>query len=303
MIPKQTAAPATTPRVTADQSVSFKKILVGTDFSPTSARALNCAATLARSYKSQVYLTHVIAIDERTAPNLVAEAREQFRASAREELRQLATSGQLWGVSHQELLEEGDLWAAIEALIHKEGIDLIVVGTHGRSVVEKLLIGSGAEQIFRQARVPVLTVGPSVAREPLYEIELKNILFATDFGPGAERQAAAAFSLAQEHRSRLTLLHVIPNPHPEKVSYSDRQAILHQLKELVPHSVEMHCLPVFRCECGSPVDKILQVSREINADLMVLGAKPRGSLAGHVPHTQAYRVVCGAACPVLTVKC
>jgi nucleotide-binding universal stress UspA family protein len=161
--------------------------------------------------------------------------------------------------------------------------------------VHKLLMGSSAEEIFRQARIPVLTIGPSVEREPLYGIELKNILVATAFGTRAERQVAYAFSLGQEHRSRITFLHVHQNPDHE-------QAILSQLQELLPASAELHCLPSFRVECGDPVKEILRVAAQMRADLIVVGAKTRKGLAGHVPHTKAYQVVCGAPCPVLTIK-
>ena len=159
----------------------------------------------------------------------------------------------------------------------------------------KLLIGSSAEEIFRQARIPVLTVGPAVWREPFCGVELKNILFATAFGPGAERQAAYAFSLAQEHHSKLTMLHV--QQHADEAP-----AIVHQLQELVPSGVELHCLPLFRVERGEPANEIIRVAQDAQANLIVIGAKSRKGLAGHVPRTEAYQVVCGASCPVLTIK-
>jgi nucleotide-binding universal stress UspA family protein len=200
-----------------------------------------------------------------------------------------------FGVPHEEIIKEGALWPSIEALIGERDIDLVVVGTHGIDVVQKLLIGSSAEQIFRQARITVLTVGPGVRREPLYGIELKNILFATAFGLGAERQAAFAFSLAQEHRSRITLLHV-------EQRLDEEQAVVHQLQELIPSGTNLHCLPLFRVERDDPVKEILRVAEESHADVIVLGAKTRKGLAGHVPHTKAHQVICGASCPVLTVK-
>jgi len=276
-------------------AVSLARILVATDFSKTSDRALEHALALARTYNSRIFLTHVIPVDLMMAPELAEASRGQMRQAAREGMERTLTSGRFFGVPHEEIVEEGALWPCIEALITKHDIDLVVVGTHGMGVVEKLLIGSSAEQIFRQARIPVLTVGPDVQREPLYGIELKNILFATAFGPGAERQAAYAFSLAQEHRSRITLLHVEQHSDQE-------QAIVDQLQGLVPSSTDLHCLPLFRVEQGDPVREILRVAEQIHADLIVLGAKTRKGLAGHVPHTKAYQVICGASCPVLTIK-
>jgi nucleotide-binding universal stress UspA family protein len=89
--------------------------------------------------------------------------------------------------------------------------------------------------------------------------------------------------------------------HVEKHS-GDEQAIVHQLQELVPSGRELHCLPLFRLERGEPVREILRVAEETKVDLIILGAKARKGLAGHVPHTKAYQVICGASCPVLTIK-
>ena len=285
----------TKPRPSLYSVVSLARILVATDFSETSDRALEHALALARSYNSRIFLTHVIPVDLMMAPELAEASREQMHKAAREGMERTLAGGRFFGVPHEEIIEEGALGPSIEALIGKHDIDLVVVGTHGMGDVEKLLIGSNAEQIFRQARIPILTVGPGVRREPLYGIELKHILIATAFGLGAERQAAYAFSLAQEHRSRITLLHVEQRPDEE-------QAIVHQLQELIPSGINLHCIPLFRVEQGDPVKKILQVADETHADLIVLGAKTRKGLAGHVPHTKARRVICGASCPVLTIK-
>lgn len=295
MIQEHETNQETMPRTSAGGSVSLANILVATDFSETSARALEQALSLARQYNSRIYLIHVIPVDLMMAPELAEASREKMRSAAQQGMERILASGIFCGVSHEEIIVEGSLWPSIDALIKKLGIDLIVVGAHGKGFIQKLLIGSSAEEIFRQARVPVLTVGPAVWREPFYGVELKNILFATAFGPGAERQAAYAFSLAQEHRSRLTLLHVQQQPDEE-------QAIVHQLRELIPSGVELHCLPLFRVEQGLPVNKILRVAEDTQANLIVIGAKSRKALAGHVPHTKAYQVVCGASCPVLTIK-
>lgn len=295
MIQQHETDPQTTPRVSGGANVSLANILVATDFSETSERALEHALSLARTYRSRIFLAHVIPVVLMMAPELAEASREKMRRDAHQGMERIQSSGRFLGVSHEEIIEEGYLWPNIEGLIKKHDIDLVVVGTHGKRFVQKLLIGSSAEEIFRQARIPVLTVGPAVWREPLYGVELKNILFATAFGLGAERQAAYAFSLAQEHHSRLTLLHV-------EQQAGEERAIINQLQELVPAGVQFHCLPLFRVEQGDPVNEILRVAGEMQANLIVIGAKSRKNLAGHVPHTKAYQVVCAASCPVLTIK-
>lgn len=293
-------------RIPINKETLFKNILLATDFSPASDRALEYAASLARRYGSTIYLTNIITLDgyPMMSPELAASSFQKMQEEAEKGFREIMKSGRLMALPYQALIQEGNLWPAIEESIKKYDIDLLVVGTHGIGAIRKILIGSGAEEIFRKAEVPVLTVGPSAGEEPQYELEFKNILFATDFGKGAEREAEYAFSLAQEHHSRLRLVHVFPHPeaYGEDVLAVGKEGCRNQLRELVPRGTELHCKVDFEVAVGEPVEQILRVAEETKADLIVMGAKARKSLAGNVPHTKAYRVVSGARCPVLTVR-
>ncbi|HYW36734.1 MAG TPA: universal stress protein, partial [Terriglobales bacterium] len=238
------------------------------------------------------------------SPELAASSFQKMRAEAEEGFRKLLKSGRLMALPYKAIIQEGNLWPALEESIKKYDIDLLVVGTHGIGAVRKVLIGSGAEEIFRKAVVPVLIVGPSAGNEPQYELEFKNILFATDFGKGVEREAEYAFSLAQEHHSRLRLMHVFQHPeaYGEDVLTIEKENSRNQLREFVPKGTELHCKVDFEVAVGEPVEQILRIAEEIKADLIVMGAKARANFAGNVPRTKAYRVVTGARCPVLTVR-
>jgi nucleotide-binding universal stress UspA family protein len=293
-------------KIPAQRPVSLARIMVATDFSPVSNRALDCAVSLARRFGSQIYLTHVItyAGHPMAEPDLGAPTGERLRRMAHTQAQEVVDSGRLYGVPYEVVMEEGTLWPALEILLKKYNIDLLVLGTHGMSGPLKVIFGSSAEEIFRQVRLPVLTVGPAVTREAPFEAEFKTVLFATDFGPGAERQAAYAFALAQEHRSKLILLNVIQHAekHFDRDAILEREGITHQLRELVPGGCELLCKPEFHLAHGRPAEEILRVAKEMKADLIVVGAKKRGSLAGHIPSTNAFGVVRGARCPVLTIK-
>src|SRR5271165_1665431 len=287
--------------------VKLTNILVGTDFSPASDRALEYALSLARRYEARIFLTHVVTgdADVMLAPEIIARTHETEVRRAEERMGEILVSGRLSDVSHETLIEHGSLWPTLEALIGKHHVDLVVVGTQGTGGLQKMLLGSGAEQIFRQAKCPVLTIGPAVKGEAPREVDFKNILFATDFGLGAEREAAYAFSFAQEHQANLTLLHVVARAE----DYSDkglslkRDAVTRELGELVPAGGELWCKTEFLMRLGEPVKEILQVAGEMKADLIVIGAKhAKGLAAGHALHTMAFRVVCSAPCPVLTVR-
>ncbi|HEV2194149.1 MAG TPA: universal stress protein [Candidatus Acidoferrum sp.] len=288
------------------KKVSLTRILVTTDFSTESDRALDYALALARRYDARIYLAHVIAPDPflYAEPALAQATYEKVRQAAEQGMADILVSGRLRGVPHEVLLEEGSVWPAIEKLIGEHEIDLVVTATHGRGKVQKVLIGSVAEEIFRQADCAVLTVGPRVKDEPAREVELKNILFATDFGHGAEKAAAHAFSLAQEHGARLTMLHVIQEAtaFTEESVRQQREAAVRRLEKLMPEGAENWCKPVFRATFGEATEEIITMARETNADLIVMGAKARKNLAGHAPFAIAYHVVTKANCPVLTVR-
>jgi len=286
--------------------VSLSKILVTTDFSEVSNRALDYAIALARRYDARIYLTHIISPDpfQFAEPQLAQATYEKVRQAAEQGITDILVSGKLRGVPHEVLMEEGNVWPTLEKLIVAHEIDLVVAGTHGRGKVQKLLIVSVAEEIFRQANSPVLTVGPAVRGEAHREIELKSILFATDFGPGAEKAAAYAFSLAQEHGACLTLLHVVESASADSEESVARLREVHavRMKQLMPAGSENWCRPEFRVTFGVAQEEILMAARESQADLIVMGAKTRKSLAGHAPLTIAYNVVTKATCPVLTVR-
>jgi len=289
-----------------EQKRFFKNILLATDFSPASRKALEYAASLARRYGSSLFLTHVIAVNDYplVSPEYTVSTLQNMHEHARQGFRDLLKSGELIELPFKVLTQEGTLWPSLEELIKTYEIDLLVVGTHGAGAVEKVLIGSGAEEIFRKANVPVLTVGPSITKEPLYEMEFKNILFATDFGISAEREAGYAVSLALKHCSRLRLVHVLPHPeaYGKEVLAEKKEASMVELRKLVAREADLHYKLDFEVVVGEPVKQILRIAEETKADLIIMGAKERNSLAGNLPHTKAYRVVCGAECPVLTIR-
>jgi len=183
-------------------------------------------------------------------------------------------------------------------------VDLVVVGTHGRTGIRKLLLGSVAEEIFRLAPCPVLTVELRAHRDVPAQAVLRHILYATDFTPTAERAAAYATSLAQEHQVRLTLLHVVPEATQASRQNTGllRTFFAKRLRQLVPPEADLRCDPQFVVEFGSPADGILKVAAEGQADLVVLGVRRSANFPGHLPPATAYQVVCQAQCAVLTVR-
>jgi nucleotide-binding universal stress UspA family protein len=292
--------------------VRIRNVLLATDFSPASDAALDYALAIARRYEACVHVAHVIRPEgyAATPAESLPSAIELIRQSAEQEMANLLISGRMRGVAHQVLVEEGELWPTLSRLIDKNEIDLIVVGTRGRTGARKMLLGSVSEQIFRLAEQPVLTVGPH-ARQNAKEAQLNRILFPTDFDRNAQAALRYALSIAQEHQSRLTLLHVIEESAwaSEKSRMTIQDFFTQRLEKLVPPGVNLWCEPEFVVRFGDPVTTILDAAarypdsvRDEPADLIVLGVRGARPIAARLPGTKVYRVVCEAACPVLTVR-
>jgi nucleotide-binding universal stress UspA family protein len=302
MQPKQTLQK----EVQANKKVSLNKIMVLTDFSGASDLALKYALALARRYDARIYLTHVITPDtyRMAEPGLAEMTYQKIREAAEHSILDILLSGKLRDVQHEVLLVEGALWPTVEHLIQGHEIDLVVSGTHGHGQFKKMVLGSVAEEVFRQANCAVLTVGPRTETQVPKEVELKNILLTTDFGSGAQRAAEYAFSLAQEHGAHLTVLHVVEDvqAYTEEDEERLRKINIQRMRNLMPDETENWCKVEFRVAFGAAIEEILEQERETKADLIIMGAKAESFFAGHTPLTIAYNVVAKAKCPVFTVR-
>jgi nucleotide-binding universal stress UspA family protein len=132
-------------------------ILHPTDFSPHAEQAYRTARVLARDYNARLIVVHVL-----TPPPFVT-AREKERALAEPDGRVRDLRTRLRGLSHTYKILQGRPAAEIVAAAKKVGADLIVMGTHGRSGLTRVLLGSVAESVLRKAPCPVLTVKHSAA--------------------------------------------------------------------------------------------------------------------------------------------
>jgi nucleotide-binding universal stress UspA family protein len=289
--------------------IGLKKVLYLTDFSEPSEAALPYAAAVAREYGAKVYALHVMTPMPfvYTTPETTVVTMEAQEEAAHAEMQR--TDAQLVGLAHETIVvNDLGVWPAVERAIKELSIDMVVVGTHGRSGVERLLLGSVAEEIFRRSCVPVMTIGPWAANAVHNAAKFHRILFSTDFTKESLAAAPYAISMAQENQARLILLHVIRARNTkvdEKKAEETIADAMHRLLEIVPSDAELWCRPEASVQYGSPGDMILDVARDRGADLIVMGvrdAKGHLGAATHVERATAHRVVAHALCPVLTVR-
>lgn len=285
----------------------FKNILFATDFSSAAANAIPYVQRIAHHYEANIFAFHVRppAVNPMTRPATWPVDLEIAAAEDQQHRRELLDI--FPGTHTKVLIGEGDIQGCLQKAIKENNIDLVVAGTHGRSGARKLLLGSIAEEIFRNVECPVLTVGPlaNFCRDRAGQFH--QILFATDFASDSRETAACATSLAVESQAALTMMHVISDPRAcDLVSASEvTDAAETLLRNLLPHDAQAWCKAEYLVLHGNPAEKILETAELKHADLIVLGVRKERGLLGadtHLPIATAHKVVSRAACPVLTIR-
>ncbi len=286
--------------------VEIKNVLYPTDFSREADAAIPYVAEIVRRFGARLHALHVRPpvihpmTDRATWPVLERAAMAEAAAQTQ------ALLAAFPGIKPEVMIGEGDFWQILKSTIEKQAVDLIVLGTRGRSGAAKFFLGSKAEEIFREAPCAVLTIGPHSHAKP-QRGEFTEILCATDFSPASAGAAAFAVSLAQEFQAHLTLLHVIAEEKPGDLVHAAELvgSAGRLLRKFVPPEAEMWCEPHFAVERGPAAEKILEVAKQRKADLIVLGVRrPSGfpGAATHLPVATAHKIVAHAECPVLTVR-
>jgi len=299
---------------------TLKKVLFATDFSTYSKKALEYATALTRGLHGSFYLAHVVSTMNfaLAGPETVGLAGDAAWRDLTELETKLDEAGALRGIPHHTLLCQGDISAQLQEIVEREGIDLVVVGTHGREGLMKVVAGSVAENVFRHVSCPVLVISSHVSSigAAADTFAPKRVLLATDFGAASRQALIFGASLIKQNRGTLILLHVIP---PLALTSADsfwylgsklegmRKGIevqtLEQLKKFIPEDLDLQGRVEFTTDVEFPVEGILSAARKHQADLILLGLREHApSIASHSPWEIADRVICGADVPVMTVK-
>ena len=301
------------------RDVGVKSVLIATDFSSASDKPLRHALAVARCYGAKFYLVHVVSsigftIAGRDACSAACQAACRDAHQLEDELIE---SGVLAGVRHEVIVRQGEVWEELDKVIRQEQVDLVVIGTHGRVGIRKLILGSVAEQIFRHADCMVLTVGPGASPEAPIDSHrsIRPFLFATDFGAASLHALPFAISSANRFGAKLILLYVAPEVVPVQdgwITASDvicarenaRMTNLQRLEKLSRQNIEIKITPECRVEFGVPDEMILYTAASLNADVIIMGLHRSAHIgaASHMPWATAHSVVRRANCSVLTVR-
>ena len=298
----------------------YTRILCPVDFSEFSRHALDEAIAIAHLFDGCVTALHVFPLAIAADPFPGLPEFQPFTLTDRHRahlLRQLSAFATTEGAEPRRLtvaLREGvDIHAEILAAADQLTPDLIVMGTHGRSGFQHLMLGSVAEKVLHKARCPVLTVPPKTPEAvPAGPMPFARILCGVDFSECSLAALRHACSLASEAGACLDILSVvqlIPMYETMSAVPLDYPGLLGDLKADTwkrLNSVAAEAAPEMRVErfvtVGSPHREIVRVAAERKAELVVLGAYSHGPIDRMFFGSTINHVVRQARCPVLTVR-
>jgi nucleotide-binding universal stress UspA family protein len=285
----------------------FGRILVPVDFSALSDAALAYARMFADAWGGGLHLLHVTG--ERLAPP--HEGGRDAEPAALRRIRDRLTGDDRRRRLHIRVVERSAPADAILSYARSAGVDLIVMGTHGRTGVAHLVMGSVAEQVVRSAPCPVLTVHEA----PRGAARITRILVPTDFSAPSDAALDCARNLQLKSGASIHLLHVledeqIAGPFGAEVFVTEapetRAARLRDARERLAHRISAADRESRRVTSeilfGPTASTIVAYAGDNGFDLILMGTHGRSGLAHLLMGSVAERVIRGAACPVMTTR-
>lgn len=280
--------------------VDIPRILCPVDFSDVSRHALEHAVPIAQWYHSRITALHVIQPEIVLPPPMLFTefaAMNEIEAHIEIEgrLRLWLGDAERLGLRTDILIEDGDPARAILNHAHPGEFDLVVMGTHGHSGFQHLVLGSVTEKVLRKAACPVLTVPPRTAAADR-RVPYARLLCPIDFSESSIDALGYAFSMAEEADADLTLLHV------REFGLEPEADVRRKLEALITDDMRIYCKPKVRIEDGKAYHRILDIAREERSDLIVIGVRGRNPVDVALFGSTTNHVVRSAPCPVLTLK-
>jgi nucleotide-binding universal stress UspA family protein len=294
--------------------ISIERVLCPIDFSDTSHHALACAAAVARWHEAQLTILYVFpslpAMDVPPVP-LEDEARANLLAKMRDFAAIVPRSVHVdCQVQEARLVHE-----AIVRHAEATEADMLVMGTHGRSGFERMLLGSVTEKVIRKVKCPTLVVPPrahDVAADA--PVQFHRILCPTDFLASSLKAFEHAISVAEETDGHLTLLHVVEMlaavghapPAVDDEFARLRGATIDEarrrLSNLIPDDARAYCTIDAVVVEGRAYKQILCQAKETRADLIVMGVHGRGAIDLLLFGSTTQHVLRASTCPVMIVR-
>jgi nucleotide-binding universal stress UspA family protein len=278
-------------------TLSIRNIAVATDFSPWSETAIEFALAAAHRFGAVLHVLHAVRRSEfALVPDLMVSLEDLAERDSADLINRLNATHRLDDIEYHCWNTTGEVSAVFEKLIHDHKIDLLVLGTHGRSGIWRLVAGSIAQQILHEVSCPALTIGPMSHLG--IDRELKRVLFATDFSAESATAIPYVLTTARRWRAKIDVLHVCCS-----IDFGCRQSMegfkdkMEPLASGATHpSIVYHILP------GHPSEAVLNFAKQNDTDLIVLGLDHHRSVHCGPSLSHANEIVRQARCPVLRVR-
>jgi nucleotide-binding universal stress UspA family protein len=300
--------------------ITIRRILCPTDFSDASRRALDYAVALAKWYDARLTVLHAAPVRSVNAfgvasvvlppVNLTADERQHLLASMKQSVATEVGSTVAFDVE----VAEGNPVPEILDRAATLPSDLIVLGTHGVSGFDRVLLGSVTDKVLRKAACPVLTVPPHMPDVvPTSSGLFRRILCAVDFSDCSIHALTYALSLAQEANAHLFVVTVSEHILGEDVAVSPSPALKQyyatlqveyrqRLAHAIPESARTFCTVETRVTEGRAYKEILRLADVEKVNLIVIGVHGRGAFDRWIFGSTTEQVVRHATCPVLTIR-
>jgi len=288
----------------SDFQFAPRMMLFVTDFSKACQNAWPYAIAIAHEYHSKLLLVHVIdpVIFANVPSKLAGAARELVRREKEGQLKLFQCSESTPELDFELLLREGEVADVLLRIVQKRGVDLLVAGTRGRSRTERLLLGSVAEKLFRQAGCASLVVPERASSDEQFMI--RRILCPIDFSPDSRTAVAFATSIARRHGAQLILMHVLRDDLASRESEKDWVVhnARHQLRKLLDQDNNLPFETLFEITAGAVVpEQISRTATEYGADVVIISVHPAAGTVAHERERNAYKTIRWSRCAVLTV--
>lgn len=273
---------------------------------PANERAFSFALAQAKEFAADLIVFHaydtlVVAASETSGIRYY-----DYAAAARAEIKHLeplAERARREGIKCEVVVRSGLAADQILGYLREREVDRIVMGTHSPGPIGKILVGSVAEAVLRNAQVPVYIIGPDVVDGAYRNFATRTILCAVSFIESSFVVATFAAEVAARHNARLILQHVIrPQDRAEVLAGRTVEEIEADLLSLIPRNLREQISIQTIVVPGDPTEELLYQSRAQQADLIVLGAHGASAFAAIARHGVVYKVLAHSHCPVITLS-
>jgi nucleotide-binding universal stress UspA family protein len=291
--------------------MELKSILCPIDFSDFSAAAYQHALSLAEYYKARIVALHVVELWKYPFADYAGQEAdygkfsEMMSEGGEMQLHRFTQQYSVGRIQPELVVDQGNAPRCILSFAQKENIEGIVMGTHGRSGFDRLVLGSSTDRVIRKAACPVLVVSNAAQKaldvEPDRRHRLGRILYCTDFSHNSKQARGYAISLAAEYGAELALFHVAETPSDVSKAEAIVAARTRELDKLVSETERKNLNVRSAVRLGKPYEEIVRYANEAQANLIIMTARGGDAVDRAVFGSTTYRVIQLGPCPVLAI--